>query len=45
MPKRCILVAALGIEVGIAFSKRLGTGFFGGERSLLGRFSGMLNGN
>ena len=33
--KDAFLAAALGTEVGIAFTKRLGTGFFGGEGFIL----------
>jgi uncharacterized protein (TIGR00266 family) len=38
--KDAFLCAALGTEVGIAFSKRLGTGFFGGEGFILQRLRG-----
>ncbi len=38
--KDAFLAAALGTEVGIAFSKRLGTGFFGGEGFILERLRG-----
>jgi uncharacterized protein (TIGR00266 family) len=38
--KDAFLCAALGTGVGIAFSKRLGTGFFGGEGFILQRLSG-----
>jgi len=38
--KDAFLAAALGTEVGIAFNKRLGTGFFGGEGFILQRFLG-----
>ena len=34
------LAAALGTEIGIAFSKRLGAGFFGGEGFILQRLRG-----
>jgi uncharacterized protein (AIM24 family) len=34
------LAAALGTGVGIAFTKRLGTGFFGGEGFILQRLTG-----
>lgn len=38
--KDAFLAAALGTEVGIAFTKRLGTGFFGGEGFILQRLRG-----
>jgi len=38
--KDAFLCAALGTEVSIAFSKRLGTGFFGGEGFILQRLQG-----
>ncbi|MBN2332288.1 MAG: TIGR00266 family protein [Deltaproteobacteria bacterium] len=38
--KDAFLCAALGTEVGIAFTKRLGTGFFGGEGFILQRLRG-----
>lgn len=38
--KDAFLCAALGTEVSIAFSKRLGTGFFGGEGFILQRLRG-----
>jgi uncharacterized protein (TIGR00266 family) len=38
--KDAFLCAALGIEVGIAFTKRLGVGFFGGEGFILQRLRG-----
>ncbi|MDH3196910.1 MAG: TIGR00266 family protein [Candidatus Krumholzibacteria bacterium] len=38
--KDAFLCAAKGTSVGIAFSKRLGTGFFGGEGFILQRLSG-----
>ncbi len=38
--KDAFLCAALGTEIGIAFTKRLGTGFFGGEGFILRRLSG-----
>ncbi len=38
--KDAFLAAALGTEVGIAFTKRLGTGFFGGEGFILQRLKG-----
>jgi len=38
--KDAFLCAALGTEVGIAFSKRLGVGFFGGEGFILQRLRG-----
>ncbi len=38
--KDAFLCAALGTEIGIAFTKRLGTGFFGGEGFILQRLSG-----
>jgi uncharacterized protein (TIGR00266 family) len=38
--KDAFLAAALGTEVGIAFAKRLGTGFFGGEGFILQRLRG-----
>jgi uncharacterized protein (TIGR00266 family) len=38
--KDAFLCAAKGTNVGIAFSKRLGTGFFGGEGFILQRLSG-----
>jgi uncharacterized protein (TIGR00266 family) len=38
--KDAFLAAALGTEVGIAFNKRLGTGFFGGEGFILQRLKG-----
>ncbi len=38
--KDAFLCAAFGIEVGIAFTKRLGTGFFGGEGFILQRLRG-----
>jgi len=38
--KDAFLCAALGTEVGIAFTKRLGAGFFGGEGFILQRLKG-----
>ncbi len=38
--KDAFLCAALGTEIGIAFNKRLGTGFFGGEGFILQRLRG-----
>lgn len=38
--KDAFLAAALGTEVGIAFTKRMGTGFFGGEGFILQRLRG-----
>jgi len=38
--KDAFLCAAYGTEVGIAFTKRLGTGFFGGEGFILQRLQG-----
>jgi uncharacterized protein (TIGR00266 family) len=38
--KDAFLCAALGTRVGIAFTKRLGAGFFGGEGFILQRLSG-----
>jgi uncharacterized protein (TIGR00266 family) len=38
--KDAFLCAALGTEIGIAFTKRLGTGFFGGEGFILQRLQG-----
>ncbi|HOP48566.1 MAG TPA: TIGR00266 family protein [Desulfobacteraceae bacterium] len=38
--KDAFLAAALGTQVGIAFTRRLGTGFFGGEGFILQRLSG-----
>jgi uncharacterized protein (TIGR00266 family) len=38
--KDAFLAAALGTEIGIAFTKRLGTGFFGGEGFILQRLRG-----
>ena len=38
--KDAFLCAARGTEIGIAFSKRLGAGFFGGEGFILQRISG-----
>ena len=38
--KDAFLCAALGTEVGIAFAKRLGAGFFGGEGFILQRLQG-----
>jgi uncharacterized protein (TIGR00266 family) len=38
--KDAFLCAAMGTEVGIAFSKRLGTGLFGGEGFILQRLRG-----
>ncbi|MDY6879559.1 MAG: TIGR00266 family protein [Desulfatiglans sp.] len=38
--KDAFLTAALGTEVGIALTKRLGTGFFGGEGFILQRLRG-----
>jgi len=38
--KDAFLCAALGTEIGIAFAKRLGTGFFGGEGFILQRLLG-----
>jgi uncharacterized protein (TIGR00266 family) len=38
--KDSFLCAALGTEIGIAFNKRLGTGFFGGEGFVLQRLRG-----
>jgi len=41
--KDAFLCAALGTEVGIAFTKRLGVGFFGGEGFILQRLRGSGN--
>jgi uncharacterized protein (TIGR00266 family) len=38
--KDAFLCAALGTEIGIAFNKRLGTGFFGGEGFIMQRLQG-----
>jgi uncharacterized protein (TIGR00266 family) len=38
--KDAFLCAALGTEIGIAFNKRLGTGFFGGEGFIMQRLIG-----
>ncbi|MEO5379036.1 MAG: TIGR00266 family protein [Magnetococcus sp. DMHC-6] len=38
--KDAFLAAALGTQVGIAFTKRLGAGFFGGEGFILQRLTG-----
>ena len=38
--KDAFLAAALGTEIGIAFTRRLGTGFFGGEGFILQRLQG-----
>ena len=38
--KDAFLCAAMGTEVGIAFTKRLGAGFFGGEGFILQRLKG-----
>ncbi|MCK4998124.1 MAG: TIGR00266 family protein, partial [Anaerohalosphaera sp.] len=38
--KDAFLCAALGTQVGIAFTKRLGTGFFGGEGFILQKLNG-----
>ena len=38
--KDAFLAAAYGTQVGIAFNKRLGTGFFGGEGFILQRLTG-----
>lgn len=38
--KDAFLAAALGTEIGIAFTKRLGTGFFGGEGFILQHLKG-----
>lgn len=38
--KEAFLAAAYGTEVGIAFTRRLGSGFFGGEGFVLQRLSG-----
>jgi uncharacterized protein (TIGR00266 family) len=38
--KDAFLCAALGTEIGIAFTKRLGTGFFGGEGFIMQRLTG-----
>ena len=38
--KDSYLCSAMGIEIGIAFNKRLGAGFFGGEGFILQRLSG-----
>lgn len=38
--KDAFLCAALGTQISIAFTKRLGTGFFGGEGFILQRLSG-----
>ena len=38
--KDAFLCAAFGTQVGIAFTKRLGTGFFGGEGFILQKLSG-----
>src|SRR3954464_4668503 len=38
--KDCFLVAARGIDVSIAFTKRIGAGFFGGEGFILQRLQG-----
>ena len=41
--KDSFLCAALGTEITIAFTKRLGTGFFGGEGFILQRLHGDAN--
>ena len=38
--KDCFLVAARGIDVSIAFTRRIGAGFFGGEGFILQRLAG-----
>jgi len=38
--KDSFLVAAKGVSIGIAFQKRLGTGFFGGEGFIMERLQG-----
>ena len=38
--KDAFLCAAMGTEIGIAFTKRMGTGFFGGEGFILQRLRG-----
>ena len=38
--KDAFLAAALGTEISIAFNKRIGTGFFGGEGFILQKFTG-----
>ena len=38
--KDAFLCAAMGTEIGIAFNKRLGTGFFGGEGFIMQRLRG-----
>jgi len=38
--KDAFLCAAMGTEIGIAFNKRLGTGFFGGEGFIMQRLTG-----
>jgi len=38
--KDAFLCAALGTEIGIAFTRKLGTGFFGGEGFILQRLNG-----
>lgn len=38
--KEAFLAAALGTEIGITFTRRLGTGFFGGEGFILQKLSG-----
>jgi uncharacterized protein (AIM24 family) len=38
--KDAFLCAALGTEISVAFARRLGTGFFGGEGFILQRLSG-----
>jgi len=38
--KDAFLCAAMGTEIGIAFNKRIGTGFFGGEGFILQRLRG-----
>lgn len=40
LQKDSYLCSAMGIEIGIAFTKRLGAGFFGGEGFILQRLSG-----
>ena len=39
------LCAALGTEISIAFTKRLGAGFFGSEGSVLGGLGDLVDGN
>ena len=43
--KDAFLCAALGTELDIAFAQRLGSGFFGGEGSILGGLGGLIGGD